>query len=1545
MKYNNNLYKILFRLLVIFPMSKRKGVELEDLPSNYDPEPFFSLLDLFFERDKRVLVKHHIDSFNQFIEEIIPSVLQSSENIISEKITENKVIRYRLTFEDLGIKPPMMDNDEDLMFPLDAIQKNLTYSSKYTATVTQWQDIVDINTGETETKMIGEPDKDVPIAKIPIMVGSNYCNLVLSPNLASKHCRFDAGGYFIVNGSEKVVLSVESIIQRKPLVFTKKDQSTLIYYVQVQSRPVTQFVGNTQVFTIRIKKDNSVVLSIPAFKEVSIFVLMRALGLETDEDIVDAILDVKKEKAMLNQLSISMNAAGTSAITQEEAMEILINNMRSTKTYTETDPILKSQQKKKHLMKILTQFILPHVVSGSNNPKIDMIYKAYYIGYMINKLLKCYLRDQKVVEEARGCDDRDSMINKRIELTGGLLGMLFDQYFKKMLNDTNKIFKSKNVDDTKPPHIVTHIKSNTIEQGLRQALLTGVFGNQNRKGLSQVLNRMNHQHSSSYMRRIITPTVDASTNKMTSPRHLHNTQYGSMCPLETPEGPKTGIVKNLALISGITISLNSQIPIISDYLADKVIPLESVNRKKLHQYVKVFLNGSWLGVTQEIIRIYRELRQKRFQGEIEKTVSLVLNYELSEFHIYTEGGRLIRPYLTVTNNKLNFKAEMLNNVSSWDEFLAKYPDVIEFLDKEEEMNMMLASFPQYIEKQYQLMKRKPVTDREELDKINRTNRYDDNVFLRYTHCEIHPCTILGIISSNIPFPNHNQSPRGIFQYNQARHAMGLYISDYRERTDISYILYHPQIPIVVSRASKYTGTHIFPAGENAIVAIASYTGFNQEDSLLMNDSAIQKGMFRAQALKKYAETIKKNPASSQTGIFMKPDRNKVDNMKDANYETLTEEGYAKVETVIKDGDVIIGMVNPKPTTKENKKPYKDNSTIYKSLVPGAIDKVITGLNNDGYPIIKIRVRSERIPNIGDKFSCYDEQTEILTDQGWVFFRDLTENSKVASLVDGKKLVYEEPLAIQRYDYQGKMYRIRTERVDLSVTPNHRMWVSPISTMRNTRKYRLERADEIVGKRYYYQKNAVEYGADAVKFFNLPMDSGQRKVDMQVWLTFFGIWVANGSVSGDRLVTFELHKSSVKKKLTLLCEMMGIKGRSPSLCDMNFLDHKDTWNIDDKQLASFLKSSIIAGADRYLPDWVWQLTKKQCRWLIDGMFLHSSHWLKRRSTQCTTLSKRLANDLQRLCLHAGLSADLVVEQTIEEIIYIVNINDERESCPLIDHREEWVDYHGPVYCCTVSSGVIYVRRNGLPVFSGNSRAGQKGTIGLKPHRSDMPFAEDGLIPDIIINPNAMPKRMTIGQLVECLLSKVCAIKGVYGDATPFTGVDLHKINEELVAAGYEEWGNQVMYNGMTGEKMTTKIFIGPTYYQRLKQMVGDKAHSRARGPTQLLTRQAPEGRSREGGLRIGEMERDVLCAHAMAQTLKEKTVDNSDIYSIYVCDICGLFASRVPGKKYYTCHSCQNTTRISKIIIPYAFKLFLQELRSINILGRIRTSKTIITPKG
>ena len=1186
--------------------------------NGYDPEPFFSIMDLFFERDNQVPIRHHIDSYNQFITEIIPSILTGGENIIYEKALEKKIIRYRLVFEDYGPKIAVLENDEGYMYPHDAMQKKLSYSSPYVATISQFQDIIDIATGKKESRMIGKPDVNVPIAKIPIMVHSILCTLEIKPDPTRKHCKYDSGGYFIINGSEKVVLSVESIIDRKPMVFARRDQNTFIYYVQVRSRPAAQFVGNVQTFSIKIKKDNSIVMDYKQFKEISIFTLLRALGLETDQDIMRSILDVGKEVEMLNFLNIVFNnpnnTNANTPLTTESAVEFLINSMRSTKIYSRSDPELEYQQKKAYLMKILSQYILPHVTSGTNDPKVDMLYKGHYICYMIHKLLKCYLKDSKDIDETRGCDDRDAMYNKRIETTGILLGSLFEQSFKKMLSDCGKIFRQKNVDDKNPPNIVSLIKSNTIEQGLRQALSQGIFGSQARKGLSQMFSRLNHLHSASYLRRTITPTADASTNKMTAPRHLHVSHFNKLCPLESPEGPKTGLMKHLTLLTSISIAMNSQIPIIMDIIKKMIISIESVNKSKLHSYVKVFVNGNWIGLTSDIIKMHNLLREKRFRSEIERTVSLVMNYREKEFKIYTEGGRLIAPYLTVDSktNTLNFKPEMLEQVNTWDELLAKFPYIIEYLDCEEELNMMLAIFPSDIDAQRTIMSVAPPKSLDDLDRINRTDRYDGRVFNRYTHCLIHPCSLLGTITSNIPFTNHNIPTRGIFGYNQQKQAMGLYISDYRERTDNSYILYHTQVPIVASRASKYTGSHVFPAGENSIVAVMSYDGWNQEDAIIMNGSSVDRGFMRALNFQKRQDEIKKNPATSQPGIFTKPDRNKTD-VKDANYEKLSPAGYVKAETQVEDGDVLIGMINPKASAKDDEKPYSDASTIYKSAVPGTVDRVFVGYSGDGYQIIKMRVRAERIPIHGDKFS--------------------------------------------------------------------------------------------------------------------------------------------------------------------------------------------------------------------------------------------------------------------------------------------------------------------------------------------SLSGQKGTCGMKYHRADMPYTEDGIQPDMIINPNGINKRMTIGQLVECLFGKLCAIKGISGDGTPFMGIDLHRINDELVAHGMEEWGNQTMYCGMTGKKLPTKIFIGPTYYQRLKQMVGDKVHSRSSiGPRQLLTRQPSEGRTRDGGLRLGEMERDALAAHGAAQMLKERSVDNSDTYTTHICDICGLEAHKIHKKKHFICKPCNNTTKISKIVVPYAFMLLNKELQSMNILPRIRTSKSIDVPR-
>jgi len=248
------------------------------------------------------------------------------------------------------------------------------------------------------------------------------------------------------------------------------------------------------------------------------------------------------------------------------------------------------------------------------------------------------------------------------------------------------------------------------------------------------------------------------------------------------------------------------------------------------------------------------------------------------------------------------------------------------------------------------------------------NRYDKQMYLKYSHCEIHPSMLFGIVANNIPFMNHNQGPRNMFQYSQARQAQGIPTSNYKHRLDISYALYHPAKPLVTTRSMKYVHTDKLPASENAIVAIGVYTGYNQEDSIIVNKSALDRGLFRSEKLKKSKTEIKKNQSTSQDDIFTKPDRNTVIGMKYGSYDKLNEKGYVPEETYIVKNDIILAKISPIQPIGASDKSFKDCSEAYKENEPGRMDKVITDIyNQDGYAMMKARTRSMRKPEMGDKF--------------------------------------------------------------------------------------------------------------------------------------------------------------------------------------------------------------------------------------------------------------------------------------------------------------------------------------------------------------------------------------------------------------------------------------------------------------------------------------------------------------------------------------------------------------------------------------------------
>jgi DNA-directed RNA polymerase II subunit RPB2 len=267
-------------------------------------------------------------------------------------------------------------------------------------------------------------------------------------------------------------------------------------------------------------------------------------------------------------------------------------------------------------------------------------------------------------------------------------------------------------------------------------------------------------------------------------------------------------------------------------------------------------------------------------------------------------------------------------------------------------------------------------------------------------------------------------------------------------------------------------------------------------------------------------------------------------------------------------------------------------------------------------------------------------------------------------------------------------------------------------------------------------------------------------------------------------------------------------------------------------------------------------------------------------------------------------------------------------------KNYIDRNGDGY----SFAKVRLRTLRKPVIGDkfSSRHGQKGTVGNIIPEEDMPFTSSGVRPDIIINPHAIPSRMTIGQLKETLLGKVLVELGLFGDGTSFGELDVDTISKKLLELGYEAHGNELMYNGLTGEQIECNVFMGPVFYQRLKHMVNDKAHSRSIGPMVNLTRQPAEGRSRDGGLRFGEMERDCTISHGASRFTKGRMYDASDKYSVFVCKKCGLIASYNDELHIHCCRTCDNRVEFNYVEIPYACKLLFQELITMNVVPRLIT---------
>lgn len=839
--------------------------------------------------------------------------------------------------------------------PSEARLRNLTYESELFMDVRGKIFGPDPNTGE-EIQLKNELIEKIPIGKIPIMVRSKHCALNGIGDRAivqNGECFFDQGGYFIIKGGEKVVLAQEKMANNFVYVFHNKDTSRFSWEAEIRSyhegsnKPPSKFAlklckGGTGLTNLDTEDQGEMLQPIRCSvrnvnRVVPLVILFRALGVTSDKEIFHHICYNLKDTAMMELLTGSFREAKYN-LTAESA-----------KSFIGACSLASKAERIKCADQILQKELLPHLGTDENSyPK-----KALFIGYMVNRLCNSALG-------RTGEDDRDHYGKKRLDLVGVLLGNLFRQQFVKFTREAKEEFAraiDKNSDSISMYNL---FNLDTITHSLRHALATGNWGvtatgEVSKHGVAQELNRLTWASTLSHLRRVNTPLK--KTGKLAKPRQLHNTHWGMICPAETPEGQSCGLVKNLSLMAYISVGKLSKK--VEEFLMDKlgVERLEDCHVPTIPEKTKIFINGNWIGVHRNANEIIKTLKRLRRAKNIPEEISIIRDIVNKEIKIYSDSGRIQRPLFIVENGQLTIKKSHIRKLANSDgeynfsELLKE--GLVEYLDVEEEETSMISMYVNNLSKSY---------------------------CSTYTHCEIHPSMILGVCASCIPFPDHNQSPRNTYQSAMGKQAMGIYTSNFQARLDtLGHVLYYPQRPLVETRAMEILNFKDLPSGINAIVAIMCFTGYNQEDSVIMNQSSIERGLFRSVCYRTYTDEadieepragLKMNRYTPME-MFCIPPKNFTEGFRMGTYSKLDIDGIIFPGSRVTGGespDILIGkiLIPTKVGTPATK--CKDASLPLRNNESGIIDTVLISKNQEGKKLVKIRTRSVRTPQIGDKFA-------------------------------------------------------------------------------------------------------------------------------------------------------------------------------------------------------------------------------------------------------------------------------------------------------------------------------------------------------------------------------------------------------------------------------------------------------------------------------------------------------------------------------------------------------------------------------------------------
>ena len=1112
------------------------------------------------------LVNHQLGSFNDFLphdQNPAPWMQRVVDNI-SVGADEARRGAIRLELGDLDViielgkirigRPIVYEanGSQTESIPMMARLRNMTYSAPIYLEFTIVEEGMEIEEVEEE------------IGNMPVMVKSMLCNLhrhYLTGEGSSDddyknalkikgEDPQDPGGYFIVNGTERVLVCLEDLAPNRVMVENEQRYQRKTELAKVFS----QREGFRALTVVEKKKDGILQVSIPvASGQVPLAVLMMALGMESADDIMQSITtDSEMQNLILANIEEIHSTEGI--YTTQEALEYMERRFAAGQS---------KEYRKKRINYILDNTLLPHL-STTYEARLK---KAVFLGRMAREVLELNRGQRKP-------DDKDHYANKRLKLAGNLMEELFRSGLQALLNDM-KYQMERSYSKRKENRIHHAVRRDVLTNKIMHAMATGNWTG-GRAGVSQLLDRTCNMATLSHLRRVISPLTRSQPHF--EARDLHPTQFGRLCPNETPEGQNCGLVKNLALMVDVSENLpDAHIREVLDEL--DIHPIEEGEA----QLGKVYFNGDLIGTHESPVDLVTEIRQRRRKNMISNVVNVRYDDSLNDVIINSDPGRIRRPLLVVgRNNRLNIKERDIDSLqqgkSEWDDLLNK--GIVEYIDAEEEENCLIA------------------LNEDDLERNKKTHKY--------SHMEVDPMTILGVATSNVPFPEHNSSPRCTMGAGMSKQSLGLGQANYRIRPDTrGHLLHYAQRPMLQTEAMKYNTLRTRPAGQNMVVAVMSYHGYNMEDALIFNQGSIDRGIGRSTFVRTYMSEERRYPGG-QEDRFVIPGPDVRGARSEEAYFYLEEDGLIYPEIDLSGKEVLIGKTSPprflsEPTDFLSPQKVRESSLTVRHGEKGTVDSVMLSETENGSRIARIRVRDQRVPEMGDKFA--------------------------------------------------------------------------------------------------------------------------------------------------------------------------------------------------------------------------------------------------------------------------------------------------------------------------------------------SRHGQKGVIGHIVPAEGMPFTEQGITPDLIINPHAIPSRMTVAHLLEMIGGKVGSMEGRAVDGSAFSGEKENDLRTSLAESGFRHSGREVLYDGQTGRRIDAEIFIGVIYYQKLHHMVSGKLHARSRGPVQLLTRQPTEGRARMGGLRFGEMERDCLIAHGAAMVIKDRLLDESD-KTVQFVDSQSGHIGYLDRRGVLTSPMGDNTS-IYPVTMSYAFKLLLEELKSLGIAARLR----------